>query len=333
MELVRTKEELDAKFENRDPTALRSEYVHCADRLTDLLDIQLAAGGYLYNTSYGSERRELLYLIRMEEAVSRLLSLEEKQISMAISRLEGVAKEFPSHAVAWLRLGEGYARMLDLIEWGPNARDAAERGERAYERAKVEVDNLTKLDGQARYFAGSPAQEAYIRDNLARLHAYLVWRSANRRLHGRPPNAELLRAAQRALELTFGAVNFVQSEGPRRRLLNSLAYFAAETVDFARRLDVPEKLPCSSDELKQIVGELEQLAPRRDPLTTIQVWDSIAYAYEMLGDTVAAERAARTVLIAHKEKLVGTPVAVSDYIREQEGRAIARAYEILGIAE
>lgn len=330
-ELVAKKEEQDDAVAKGDTVVLRSDYVKLADKFAELrkhADVE----NWLSDAKTGDPQREIIYLIRMEEAVCRLLSLDAEQVPVAIDRLRRVVNEFSDHPVAWLRLGEAYARRMDVQEWDTGGADAANFGAHAYKNAAKELEKLSAKAATARFLAASDVQENYIRDNVSRLHAFLIWRAAHLKLNGNPPDAEALSAAQAALRLTHGALNTVAEPKARLRLLNSFAYFAAEAVDLSRRLELPEKLPCSRKKLRELLSELEQGAPRSGA-DALRLWDTVAYAHLILEGREAARAAANRVMIAHRDGMAQPDRAVAPYIREQEAFAVARALQIIGIED
>ncbi len=332
MALVRRKEDLDSAFSRNEPGVLRSDYVRLGDDFADLLTTEIEISGFLDGADSGSEPRELVYLVRMEEAVSRLLSFDEQQVPVAIDRLRAVIDEFPDHPVAWYRLGEAYARRMDFQGWSSGAEDPSASGRKAYARAAAELERLSGKSERQRLFSASHAQEIYIRNNLSRVHAFLIWRAAHVRLAGRDADRPTHAAAREALDLTYSDLEEVLEPKARQRLLNSVAYFAAETIELARRFDVPEELPCTYEELHAHLDELESGAPTEGP-EAMRVWDSIGYARVMLDGGDSARRAATKVLGAHKKAIARPPVSVSPYIREQEAVAVERALQILGIGD
>lgn len=330
--LVGRKEELDSAFSRNESGVLRSDYVRLGDEFADLLTLDIEISGFLGGVPSGSEPRELVYLVRMEEAVSRLLSFDEQQVPIAIDRLQAVTDEFPDHPVAWYRLGEAYARRMDFQGWRSEADDPSTRGREAYARAAAELSRLPEKAERERLFSASHTQEVYIRDNLSRVHAFLIWRAAHVGLAGREPDRLTLSAAREALDLTYADLATVVEPKARQRLLNSVAYFAAETIELARKFKTPGKLPCSSEDLHRHLDELESGAPVEGP-EAMRVWDSIGYARVMLDEGASARRAAIKVLGAHRKAIARPPTSASPYIREQEAIAVARALQILGIGD
>jgi ppGpp synthetase/RelA/SpoT-type nucleotidyltranferase len=330
--LAHRREELDEAIRRKETTVSLADYISYADQFEDLLDDQLGSEGFLSDAEKGTEPRELFYLMRMEEAVCRLLSADEKQVLTAIALFREVVDEFPNHPVAWLRLGEAYARLLDIQDWGTTSSETVALGESAYQHVVSAIPELHNLTERARYFAASDTQEAYIRDHLARLRAYLMWRAENRSRGASPPNEDSYRIVRQAAQLTYSAVGSVSAGEARDRLLNSLVYFAAEAADLATRLSLPDPLPCPKEELRRFLGELEATAPRQGQ-DALRVWDSLAYARWMFDGRKAARTAAASVMVAYRDLMAGPQRSLAEYVREQEARAVARGLQILGIGD
>ena len=334
MQLVRLKDELDAKYELAPAAANREEYSRLADSFAELVGDLLHPGGYLHGTKAGDEAREVLYIARMEEAVCRLLSYEVQQVPVAIRRLNEVTAEFSDHPVAWLRLGEACARYLDIVDRGSELDELERQGSFAYERAAEELAGLGRTGDRERYFAASPRQEAYIHDHLGRMHAYLVWRAEGRRRGDAPADASALKVARRAAGLSLQSVQVAKDEKAKYRALNSFVYYAAEAMDIADHLRADPELPSSTEELRAALIELEAQAPNTGRENVLRIWDTIGYARFKLDGAATARAAAQKVMLAHAAGLAGGqseewPI----YLREQEAKAVRRALQFLEIGQ
>ena len=330
MSLLSEKESLDAEVAQNPLHPKRVNYIAIAEGIAALRAEQESPSGFLAGVNPPDERAELAYLMMMEESISRVLSFADDQLLRAIEILTQVSAEFPDHPVAWLRFGEANERFLESqLEWGPECEAVAATGEAAYRRAGETLAGLGALDGRRAMFAASPMQRAYVDDNLGRMHAFLVWRVESRRRGAAPANAATLAAVAEALAITHRAAQTVKSEGPRQRLLNSMCYYAAETIEIARKLGKPPPLACSEAELLDWVRKIDEPAPSEVAERALPVWDTLAFAYGMLGESAEARRCAWQVLDLCGRLMQDKTRAASTYRHEQEGAAHQRALGIV----
>jgi hypothetical protein len=275
-------------------------------------------------------------MLGVEEAVCRLLSRLDTQIDTAAESLRVLSEKYQKSPLVFLRLGQAQAALLDTLTASPAASRAATLGLGAYDALPSLIKKLPKNADKRRLLI-SEMQEAYIRDNLARLHSFLAWRTAQKRRGNGPATRTTLIAARVAAGIAYRALDQVKDAVAHKRLLNSFCYYAAEVLELSR-LWPPKSdssgLPCSTAELEERILKLEaaQRSSNDGPDGQVKVWDSISYAWLALENQPRAKDAAAVVLRAYNEYLAQRPAdAPPVYVTDYQAKAYERALKILDL--
>jgi hypothetical protein len=277
-----------------------------------------------------SKKEPVLFSARMEEALCRLLSDDGLQIRLALNLYQGITKDLDAYPAGWFRLGQACARVAeDAPPASKEANEATKEGYEAYEAARQRLQRLGNIENEDRYLRISPAQEAYIRGNLARLQGFILWRNSDRRRQVEPISpgdaldvAEAFRVTERGLEEALTTED-------RGKLANNATFYFVEAMEISKSLNVPLKPALDRKSFGKTLASLEKDFATTDS-KDILVWDTILRAREFLGDSDGARRAATKVLDANSERSTEAPMkAESAYEREMYGRAVQYAWKVV----
>lgn len=162
LDVVRRKEKLDTIPGNQENQNVRDGYLAVGRDFRVLLDD--------WQPEYGVDERyfDIFYLLRMEEAISRLLSGNPDQILKSLDLYRGISEQFPQYPTCWFRRGQSCMRaMEDSKDYTQRLTYVSEAID-CYARLKASLADLEQLDADRKFLKISPDQRNLVLDRLPR---------------------------------------------------------------------------------------------------------------------------------------------------------------------
>ena len=332
--LGREKTDLDAAIE-RGSSAL-SAYTALADRYGELIR-RFPPVDTMANNN-GKRYRTVLCLIAMEEALCRLLSGNAAQMSLSIAQYVEIEKNFPDYPTCRFRRAQACAQLLEKPGELEKREDLAKEAIEGYSSARRLLDEIVShASSHSEYdILVSHGQRSYLDGNIERLWGFVLWRIGDlRRKAGSTLSQRDFDETLRAYQVTSGALDRLakkfetaksaEAETNYIALLNSTTYFALETLDFGKQLDVAAgKLPQKA-EIQSLLGMLEQECVEKN-FNHIPRWETILKGQTWVGDESGKLRAAKKICEIYALPHNGH---LGDYERDVHERAYREAWPIV----
>lgn len=325
IQILSEKAQLDRRLTEGIPAASEAKYIELAQSLAEISpDLEAVVDGDI-----SGDFHHLIYLAKMEEALCRLLSNQEDQLQLSLAIYRDITKRFPEYPTGWFRMGQALQRKSDVSEdIAGDVTAFAQQAFKAFAEARTRLSDLQDVSEQERLLIISPGQEQYVRNNAARLQAFVMWRLSDRRRRITGVSSQDLADVVNALRVAESALRSGETEDSEGQLANGAAYYAVDARGLARELGVrPPRLP-SASRLREWLDKIEQNPPSsRDRL--ILHWDTVVRVQELLGDLAAARATATKILdLVSDEETTQLRRAESLYVTEGKARAMQHAWKV-----
>lgn len=320
--LLKEKVSLDDDITAGRPDTSALQYVDVANKLRVLTP---AIEGALEKKS-DVAARTILFSVRMEEALCRLLCGDPQQIRASVESYSSLTRQFPEFPAGWFRSAQAHQQLSELGDpQGSDEAAAADTAFSQYSEALKKLDPAMKLEEDERILLISPAQAAYIGVNAARLQGFAKWRLSDRRRRAsRAVTQTDLDDVLLAYRVSKEALAREHDEPDRAKLLNNVIFYAADAHEMGRDLGTSAGLP-ETEEMRALLAELEG---KED--SNILRLDTIVKASLVVGNRTDANTAARRILDLNAEGSRSASDAMSSpYVNEASDRAARHAWKVV----
>jgi ppGpp synthetase/RelA/SpoT-type nucleotidyltranferase len=327
IDILREKATLDKDLTDGHTTASEVRYIDLAQSLAEISP----ALESIVRDSAPTDCRHLVYLAKMEEALCRLLSSQQDQLQLSLSIYENITKRFPEYPTGWFRMGQALQRRSDISEDIEGEASASARAaHNAFAEARRRLREMQRQPDETRLLFISPGQESYIRDNAARLQAFVVWRLSDRRRRRTQPTERDLADVLSAFHVAEDGLHSGETEDPEGRLSNGAAFYVADATVIAAKLGRPLPPLPTNEGLRELISRVEAHLPP-NPDHRILHWDTVVRVQELLGNDEAAKSAATKImdLISDEETRLPARRAESTYVAEAKARAVQHAWKLV----
>lgn len=297
------------------------QYIDLANKLRALVPIVSP----IPNAPNPGAARTILFSVRMEEALCRLLSGDTQQIRASGESYSSLLRDFPEFPAGWFRSAQAQQRLSEIGD--PLGTEEAAAGEIAFAQygKSLQLLEAATEGGQPDSILVSPAQASYINANAARLRGFAKWRLSDRRRKVRNGSEkEDLDDVLLAYEVSKEALLHESDNTDRTKLLNNVLFYAANAHEIAKELGVIGGLP-DLTEMRQMLARL-----KIETDTNVLRLDTLVRANLVVGDPKAAALAAERILDINAEGSPATADAMSSpYVHEATERAARNAWVVI----
>lgn len=278
--------------------------------------------------------QQTCFLLRLEEAVCRLLTSERGERQSALAIFSELESKYPDRPTLWFRLAQTNARVASEAPVQSDASsEALTQSSTAYRRAAQTLAEAEIKPLAQRELILSAGQARYLRENIARLHSFALWRWGDRLKQATPtPTWRSLDRMAEAYQIIDAEIRRGGAEAAASaKLLNNAVSYGAHAIEVVIQMDIQifeDKLP-NPDDLRRHIDVLVKSDAAKDPLS-LQVWDSIAHARYVTKDKAGARVAAQQFVDFYTD-CQNMPEAKprSAYEAEALNRALNRALQYL----
>lgn len=275
---------------------------------------------------------QAFFLMRIEEAVCRLLVSDKDERLVAMSILTALQERYANRPTLWFRLAQAHARVA--IEAAPDSFDAgqaAAHSGRAYRKSAEVLAAMEGMTKQNRLLRLSDIEAQYLRENTARLHSFVLWRMADRiNKSASGPNYSALDLIIKSYWIVDEALQTAGTGVVRWKLLNNLVSYGAHLIETMEALGMQRtqrNMP-SREDLKQHIASLISDKASADR-ANLQIWDSVGHAFSRMNEWVEAKAAAQKFEEFREAMLAAESGPRSGYEAQALERAHNRALQIL----
>lgn len=322
------KERIDSEIERGTELGGPLSYIKVADQLGELIEKKLSIITDSVDRKILEIRRSLRANLLLEEALCRLLSEDRQQIRLAVAQYESITKNYPDHPVGWFRYGQALSRIvLDAVPGSADAEETAKLASGAYEKAREALSSLDRNPPKIFPTIMSREQDVFIRDNLNKLHGFLIWRNSDLRRRSKRPSLDDVSDIEKAYKITTQGIVDPGEPESEIRLVNNAVYYAADGIRIKSELGLELGLTSSFPELEMLINRLDKYTGNKLG-DDIERWDTIVHIKELLGDHVGAKEAAARVLDANSTVRADGVDTQSAYQREMRQRAVQNAWSV-----